>query len=398
MFGRDPDGVVLPGKVVGLVEEWAQQSVTFALAITGSRVDNHYPPHPVFATNLTLKERCIQVCEPIIGAITVFTDASGRTGKYGFAIQNSQGNWETVIRQEPNWLIQVLELKVVWLAFQAHRHLPLNLVVDSLYVASVIQRLEDALIGRPNNEAVRACTILIKNEIESRRDPFWCIHVRSHITLPGVFTEGNGVIDRAVAAVASHGAKAEPLRAAASSHAFFDQSARALQREFDLPRAQARAMVAACPDCGRVSPIQTQGVNPRGLQSRVIWQTDVTDIPSFGPQKHVHVSVDTCSTMVWVTAANSTNWSATKRHWLSAFAVMGCPSQIKTDIGPAYRSKACCNFLSQWGICHVTGIPHNSTGQAIVERRHQDLKCLVSTLKRRGRNPHRTFWPKLAMC
>ncbi|NXM95081.1 POK18 protein, partial [Sylvia borin] len=54
-------------------------------------------------------------------------------------------------------------------------------------------------------------------------------------------------------------------------------------------------------------------------------------------------------------------------HWLRAFATMGVPQQIKPDNGPAYTSPKTQDFFHTWGIKHVTGIAHSSTGQAIVE-------------------------------
>ncbi|NWV51363.1 POK19 protein, partial [Daphoenositta chrysoptera] len=63
--------------------------------------------------------------------------------------------------------------------------------------------------------------------------------------------------------------------------------------------------------------------------------------------------------------------SEIKKHLLSAFATLGVPKQIKTDNGPAYTSKPVAEFLQEWGISHVTGIPYYPTGQAIVERTHQ---------------------------
>ncbi|NXU79947.1 POK18 protein, partial [Oreotrochilus melanogaster] len=53
------------------------------------------------------------------------------------------------------------------------------------------------------------------------------------------------------------------------------------------------------------------------------------------------------------------------------FAVMGVPRTLKTDNGPAYSSKGMQIECQQWGISHVTGIPHSPTGQAVVERAHQ---------------------------
>ncbi|NXU16640.1 POK18 protein, partial [Pardalotus punctatus] len=59
-----------------------------------------------------------------------------------------------------------------------------------------------------------------------------------------------------------------------------------------------------------------------------------------------------------------------EKHLVHAFAVLGMPKELKIDNGPAYTSKEFQNFCQQWGICHVTGIPHSPTGQAIVERAH----------------------------
>ncbi|NXU46863.1 POK18 protein, partial [Drymodes brunneopygia] len=59
------------------------------------------------------------------------------------------------------------------------------------------------------------------------------------------------------------------------------------------------------------------------------------------------------------------------RHLISCFAIMGVPKEIKTDNAPAYVSRKCERFLQTWGITHNTGIPHVSTGQAIVERAHR---------------------------
>jgi len=50
--------------------------------------------------------------------------------------------------------------------------------------------------------------------------------------------------------------------AARAVHDFFHQFAAALQRQFSLCKADARAIVAVCPDCARLTPIQDGGVNP----------------------------------------------------------------------------------------------------------------------------------------
>lgn len=56
------------------------------------------------------------------------------------------------------------------------------------------------------------------------------------------------------------------------------------------------------------------------------------------------------------------------------FLYLGVPRKIKADNGQAYISKAFAKFLNQWNVEHVTGIPYNPQGQAIIERTHQVLK------------------------
>ncbi|NXP43047.1 POK19 protein, partial [Leiothrix lutea] len=64
-------------------------------------------------------------------------------------------------------------------------------------------------------------------------------------------------------------------------------------------------------------------------------------------------------------------WNAIT-HLIQAFSFMGIPKILKTDNGPADKSKEFRNFLQQWGVRHKTGIPHSPTSQAIVERTHRD--------------------------
>lgn len=56
-----------------------------------------------------------------------------------------------------------------------------------------------------------------------------------------------------------------------------------------------------------------------------------------------------------------------KQHLLQCFATWGIPKVIKTDNGPAYTSQEMKRFVQQFGITHITGIPYNPQGQAVVE-------------------------------
>lgn len=60
---------------------------------------------------------------------------------------------------------------------------------------------------------------------------------------------------------------------------------------------------------------------------------------------------------------------------------MGKPLAIKTDNGSAYLSGKCQHFFQQFDIKHITGIPGNSTGQAIIERQNRTLKEMLQKLK-----------------
>ena len=73
---------------------------------------------------------------------------------------------------------------------------------------------------------------------------------------------------------------------------------------------------------------------------------------------------------------------------------MGIPFILKTDNAPAYVFHKLQVFLQQYNIRHITGIPGNSQGQAIIERANLTLKTQL--LKQKGGNepPQKTtfFW------
>ncbi|NWX70646.1 POK10 protein, partial [Alca torda] len=112
-------------------------------------------------------------------------------------------------------------------------------------------------------------------------------------------SEGNRRADQLVSTTTAFTAFSN----ARSSHQFFHQSAATLKHQYSISKEDARAIVAACPDCARLTPLQDGGVSPRGLRTRQLWQTDVTEFPSFGRLRFLHVSVDTHSAAIWATAS-----------------------------------------------------------------------------------------------
>ena len=168
---------------------------------------------------------------------------------------------------------------------------------------------------------------------------------------------------------------------ARTSHEFFHQSAKVLKKQFNLPISEAKAIIQTCPDCQQIIKGPTVAVNPRGLQSLQLWHTHVTHIPEFGKLKYVHVSVDTYSMAVCMTALSGETSQHVHNHFRHAFVTLGIPQKIKTDNGLAYVSQSTGQFFRKWGVQHVTGIPHSPTGQAIIERTHQTLKHYLQKQK-----------------
>ena len=67
------------------------------------------------------------------------------------------------------------------------------------------------------------------------------------------------------------------------------------------------------------------------------------------------------------TALSSGKANCVITHLLEIMAIMWIPAQIKIDSVPAYVSNKMKQFFAYYNIKHVTGIPHNPTGQAVIE-------------------------------
>jgi transposase InsO family protein len=94
-----------------------------------------------------------------------------------------------------------------------------------------------------------------------------------------------------------------------------------LCRENLESRAQAREIVVTT--CGRCLEFQhppSYGVNPRGLLPLQVWQMDVTHFSEFGKLKYVHVSIDTCSRIVYASHMAGEKASHVIQHCLEAWA------------------------------------------------------------------------------
>lgn len=101
---------------------------------------------------------------------------------------------------------------------------------------------------------------------------------------------------------------------------------------------------------------------------------DMTHIPSFGRMGYIHITIDTFSHYIHASARTGETVKDMIQHLIQCFQNMGLPSQIKTDNGPAYISKAFEQFYGQWEIAHMTKIPYNPQGQAIIKKNTSKFK------------------------
>lgn len=155
-----------------------------------------------------------------------------------------------------------------------------------------------------------------------------------------------------------------------------------LYRENLESRAQAQDVVTTCGRCLEFQHPPSYGVNPRGLLPLQVWQMDVTHFSEFGKLKYVHVSIDTCSGIVYASPMAGEKASHVIQHCLEAWAAWGKPQQLKTDNGPAYTAKTLVSFCQQMEVQVKHGLPYNPQGQGIIERAHRTLKELL--IKQKG--------------
>ncbi|KAL6081464.1 hypothetical protein STEG23_038406 [Scotinomys teguina] len=155
-----------------------------------------------------------------------------------------------------------------------------------------------------------------------------------------------------------------------------------LKSKFAISRADARKVVLDCQHCVQFHHPPSIGVNPWGLLPLRVWQMDVMHISEFGRLKYVHVSVNTCSGVMFASPMTGEKSSNVITHCLEAWAAWGKPQQLKTDNGPAYSDQKFKFFCAQMDVQLVHGLPYNPQGQGIVERAHRSLKELL--LKQKG--------------
>ena len=300
IIGAEPHTIYLPVKREDL-EWWLRNSPALQSSLLTEAVEikleSIKAPVLKWISNNSWMERPKRKAVPIIEAVTVYTDA-GKRSRRAAATWHEDGQWKyQLIHAEPCDSLQTLELAAVVWTFSRWMMKALNVVTDSLYVAGIVNRIEDAHIKEVQNLQLFELLRQLQSAIKQRTLSYCIIHIRSHQWTEGL-GEGNDRADKLVAITApvSEFAKAR------ESHQTFHQNARGLKKQFQVTMEEARGIVRACPTCSHHGPGIGLGVNPRGLQAREIWQMDVTHLPGFGKLKYVHVTIDTYSKFLWATA------------------------------------------------------------------------------------------------
>ena len=81
------------------------------------------------------------------------------------------------------------------------------------------------------------------------------------------------------------------------------------------------------------------------------------------------------------TALSSEKADLVIMHLLEVMAIMNIPAQIKTYNGPTYVSKKMKLFFACYNTKHITGIPNNPIGQAVIERSNHIIKDMLNKQK-----------------
>lgn len=231
---------------------------------------------------------------------------------------------------------QIVELTAVVTASQIFSVL-LNLVTDSAYAARIMMRAEASILKEVENSQLYWLQLLVFSS-ENRTSPFFGMHIQAHIDLPGFLTEGNREADL-LTMPALQSVLPDKIEQAKLSHSFFHQNASSLILHFGITKAQASGIIAVCPDCQRCSFRFVAGVvNPRGLQSLQVWQSDDTHFSEFSHTRYIHSSIDSLSGALFAPAHSGETAKGVCRHFTSAFATHGIPSEVNPDNGPAYTS------------------------------------------------------------
>lgn len=171
-------------------------------------------------------------------------------------------------------------------------------------------------------------------------------------------------------------------------HEKYHINGRGLKKKISITWQQAKEIIKKCPTCSLYNQILLPaGSNPKVTNRNDIWHMDVFYFAGSGKQRYVYHTIDMYSGFQWATALNSEKAACVITHLLKIMGIMGITAQIKTDNVPAYVSNKIQQLFTYYNTKHVTGIPHNPTGQVVIERANHTLKEMLIKEKGRAKTP-----------
>ncbi|CAD7679417.1 unnamed protein product [Nyctereutes procyonoides] len=381
LFGHEPHSIVCPLLTASVVEDAYQTSLEWQTSMANfpGQFLFHLPNDKLLQGLSIIPTIFVSPIssQPIRDAPIIFSDAS-KDGHIAIVYLHKQHK-NVIQLSYKTKSVQRAELYAVMKTLEIYQE-PFNLYSDSQYVARILPILADSFINS-NDEELSCLFHKLQQLLLKRVSPIFVSHIRAHSGLPGPLSSGNDLADR-YTHLYSVIANKDSVGMAMKSHSLFHQNARSLRKQFHITREQARQIVKNCSLCPQYVNTPSFAINPRGLLPNDLWQMDVTHYSSFNKLQFVHVSIDTYSGMIVASAHSGESFTDVQNHLFHAFAYMGMPKRLKTDNGSAYISQAFKTFCETFHIQHTTGIPYNSTGQAIIERAHLTLKNTLQKLKK----------------
>lgn len=200
MTGAEPDSIHVPMSAANW--EWAlRHSTPLQLAfldysgILSTDMPTGKNGHMLVNYTWVPIPRCSEI--PVKNGLTVFTDA-GRASQQAAATWYKGGQWhEHMIVAQSSDTLQTLELAAVCWTLTNWMAMPLNIVTDSLHVARVVQRIEDAFLREIQNQRLFKLFQHLQRALMQRTAPYGVIHIRSHKWQEGL-GEGNHRADQLV--------------------------------------------------------------------------------------------------------------------------------------------------------------------------------------------------------
>ncbi|KAF1459722.1 Endogenous retrovirus group K member 11 Pol protein, partial [Spheniscus demersus] len=183
LTGQEPADISIPISAVDL-EWWMRHSLPIqeALLDYDGVVHSRQPPGKLW--QLVKRNQWLEkpkvVDRPIPQGKTVYTDA-GKRSKRAVCVWPATDQWHRhILPGQEGDTLQTLELTAVVWALNNWLSLPLNVVTDSLYVAGLVPRIQDALIKETNNPRLGKLFVQLRSVISQRMAPCAVIHIRSH--------------------------------------------------------------------------------------------------------------------------------------------------------------------------------------------------------------------------